>query len=153
MVRNRSVKFLVLHTVFASLSLRGQDGVSPIALTKPAPFLGYVNQYFEHTPLTPRAFIAPFATTLPTVEAALGFLLVVGLLTRFSQIAGGPTMTALVFGANLAQDSNNAGLQLIYCFIFYYLLAHRSELNAVSFDALRGRSRCERFVLGLTEPG
>ena len=88
----------------------------------------------------PRVLLVPFATVLPPIEATLGLLLLVGFLTRFSLIAGGLTMTALVFGTNLAQDWNNAGLQLIYCFIFYYLLAHRRELNTLSFDALRGRS-------------
>jgi len=109
-------------------------------LTDHAKFLGYVNQYFEHTPLMPRVLLVPFATVLPPLEATLGLLLLVGFLTRFSLIAGGLTMTAIVFGTNLAQDWNNAGPQLIYCFIFYYLLAHRRELNTLSFDALRGRS-------------
>jgi len=109
-------------------------------LTDHAKFVGYVNQYFEHTPLMPRAFLVPFATVLPPVEAALGCLLVVGFLTRSSLIFGGLTMTALVFGTNLAQDWNNAGLQLIYCFMFYYLLAHRSELNAISLDGWRRAS-------------
>jgi len=106
-------------------------------LTDHAKFVGYVNQYFEHTPLMPRVFLVPFATVLPPIEAALGCMLVVGFLTRFSLIFGGLTMTALVFGTNLAQDWNNAGLQLIYCFMFYYLLAHRSEQNAISVDRWR----------------
>jgi thiosulfate dehydrogenase (quinone) large subunit len=88
----------------------------------------------------PRAFLVPFAVILPPVEAALGCLLLVGLWTRYSLIFGGVTMTALVFGTNLAQDWNNAGLQLIYCFMFYYLLAHRSKLNAISLDGWRRAS-------------
>jgi hypothetical protein len=44
----------------------------------------------------------------------------------------------LVVGTNLAQDWNVAGLQLIYCFIYYYLLAHRRDLNRVSLDAWIG---------------
>jgi hypothetical protein len=48
-------------------------------------------------------------------------------------------MLVLVFGTNLAQDWNVAGLQLIYCFLYYYLLAHR-EWNTLSVDArLLGR--------------
>jgi thiosulfate dehydrogenase [quinone] large subunit len=109
-------------------------------LTDHAKFVAYVNQYFEHTPLMPRAFLVPFATVLPPVEAALGCLLVVGFLTRSSLIFGGLTMTALVFGTNLAQDWNNAGLQLIYCFMFYYLLVHRRDLNAISLDGWRRAS-------------
>lgn len=133
-------------TVIAYTILRISFGVNFMLhglsrlLTDHAKFLGYVNQYFEHTPLIPRALLVPFATVLPWVEAMLGFLLLVGLLTRFSLIAGGMSMTALVFGTNLAQDWNNAGLQLIYCFMFYYLLAHRSELNAISLDGWRRAS-------------
>ena len=101
-----------------------------------AGFLAYVNHYFEHTPLMPAWFLTAFATALPPVEAALGFLLLLGLATRFALIAGGLVMAALVFGTNLAQDWNVAGLQLIYCFLYYYLLAHR-ELNRISLDGLR----------------
>ena len=53
-------------------------------------------------------------------------------------IAGALVLTALVFGTNLAQDWNVAGLQLIYAFLYYYLLVHR-ERNAVSIDGIRGR--------------
>jgi len=114
-------------------------GVSRL-LADHANFVAYVNHYFEHTPLMPRAALVAFTAVLPPVEATLGLLLVVGLATRFSLVAGGLTMTALVFGTNLAQDWNNAGLQLIYCFIFCYLLVHRDLLNTLSFDAWRGRS-------------
>jgi thiosulfate dehydrogenase (quinone) large subunit len=68
------------------------------------------------------------------VETALGLLLLLGLFTRFALIAGALVMTALVFGTNLAQDWNVAGLQLIYCFLYYYLLAHRREKNLWSLD-------------------
>jgi thiosulfate dehydrogenase [quinone] large subunit len=99
-----------------------------------AGFLAYLNHYFEHTPLMPKTFLPIFGTLLPPVEAALGLLLVLGLATRFALIAGALVMLVLVFGTNLAQDWNVAGLQLIYCFLYYYLLAHR-EWNAVSVDA------------------
>jgi thiosulfate dehydrogenase [quinone] large subunit len=111
-------------------------GVSRL-LADHAIFEAYVNHYFEHTPLMPKAAIVAFAAILPPVEATLGLLLVIGLATRSSLIVGGLTMTALVFGTNLAQDWNNAGLQLIYCFIFCYLLMHRGTLNTLSFDAWR----------------
>jgi hypothetical protein len=43
----------------------------------------------------------------------------------------------LVVGTNLAQDWNVAGLQLIYCFIYYFLLVHR-EQNVLSLDTWWG---------------
>ena len=103
-----------------------------------AAFLAYLTHYFEKTPLVPASFLPIFATLLPPVETGLGLLLLLGVGTRFSLIAGSLVMAALVFGTNLAQDWNVAGLQLIYCFIYYYLLAHRRELNRISLDALIG---------------
>jgi thiosulfate dehydrogenase [quinone] large subunit len=97
-------------------------------------FLTYLNHYFEHTPLISKSLLPVFGAVLPPVETALGLLLLVGLFTRFALIAGGLVMTALVFGTNLAQDWNVAGLQLIYCFLYYYLLAHRRESNVLSLD-------------------
>jgi hypothetical protein len=57
--------------------------------------------------------------------------------TRFALIAGALVLTVLVIGTNLAQDWEVAGLQLIYAFIYYYLLA-RLDLNAFSLDRWRG---------------
>lgn len=111
---------ILLHG--ASRLLAGQAG-----------FLAYLNHYFEHTPLMPKSMLPVFGTVLPPVEAALGLLLVLGLATRFALIAGALVMLVLVFGTNLAQDWNVAGLQLIYCFLYYYLLAHR-EWNVLSVD-------------------
>ena len=102
-----------------------------------AAFLGYLSHYFEKTPLIPASFLPIFATVLPPVEATLGLLLLVGLATRFSLIAGGLVMAALVVGTNLAQDWNVAGLQLIYCLLYYQLLVRRRELNRLSIDAWR----------------
>src|ERR1700688_4934205 len=77
-----------------------------------AAFLGYLNHYFEKTPLIPAGFLPVFATVLPPVEGTLGLLLLLGLATRFSLIGGGLVVTALAIGTNLAQDWNVAGLQL-----------------------------------------
>ena len=111
-------------------------GVSRL-LAGHAAFLGYLSHYFEKTPLIPASFLPIFATVLPPVEATLGLLLLVGLATRFSLIAGGLVMAALVVGTNLAQDWNVAGLQLIYCLLYYHLLVRRRELNRLSIDAWR----------------
>jgi hypothetical protein len=46
-------------------------------------------------------------------------------------------MTVLVVGTNLAQDWLVAGLQLPYCFIYYYLLIHL-EQNSISLDSMLG---------------
>jgi thiosulfate dehydrogenase [quinone] large subunit len=102
-----------------------------------AAFLGYLNHYFEKAPLIPASMLPVFARVLPPVETALGILLVLGLWTRFALIAGALAITVLAIGTNLAQDWTVAGLQLIYAFIYYYLLVHR-ELNSVSVDGMMG---------------
>jgi thiosulfate dehydrogenase [quinone] large subunit len=103
-----------------------------------AAFLAYLTHYFEKTPAVPASLLPAFATVLPLVETGLGVLLLMGLWTRFALIAGGLVMTGLVIGTNLAQDWNVAGLQLIYAFLYYYLLVHRDQ-NAVSVDAILSR--------------
>ena len=72
------------------------------------------------------------ALTILTLSFTLLLLLGVG--TRFSLIVGSLVLAALVVGTNLAQDWNVAGLQLIYCFLYYYLLAHRRKMNLWSLD-------------------
>jgi thiosulfate dehydrogenase (quinone) large subunit len=101
-------------------------------------FLAYLTHYFEKTPLVPASLLPAFAWVLPPVETALGLLLVFGLWTRFALIAGALVLAMLVVGTNLAQDWNVAGLQLIYAFLYYYLLVHRDG-NAVSIDGILSR--------------
>ena len=112
-------------------------GVSRL-LVGHAGFLAYLNHYFEKTPLVPASLLPAFAWVLPPVETVLGLLLVLGLFTRFALVAGGLVLTALVIGTNLAQDWNVAGLQLIYAFLYYYLLVHRDR-NTVSIDGIMSR--------------
>jgi len=103
-----------------------------------AAFLAYLTHYFEKTPEVPATLLPLFARTLPFAEAGIGLLLVLGLWTRFALIAGALVMTGLVIGSNLAQDWTIAGLQLIYVFIYYYLLAHRDK-NTFSLDGVLNR--------------
>jgi thiosulfate dehydrogenase [quinone] large subunit len=114
-------------------------GVSRL-LAGQAAFLAYLNHYFEKAPLMPAGILPVFAAVLPPVETALGALLILGLATRFSLIAGSIVLAGLVFGTNLAQDWLVSGLQLIYCIIYYFLLAHRNELNGLSVDGWRQKS-------------
>ena len=96
--------------------------------------------YFEKDPMIPQSSLPMFAAVLPWVEGILGALLVVGLFSRFTMIAGSLVMAGLVFGTNMAQDWKVAGLQLIYCFIYYFLLARREELNKYSIDGMMGKN-------------
>ncbi len=103
-----------------------------------AAFLAYLNHYFEKAHGIPMSTLPAFASVLPWVETGLGLLLLLGLATRFALIAGAIVITCLVIGTNLAQDWLVSGLQLIYAFLYYYLLAHLAE-NRISFDAMLKR--------------
>ncbi len=102
-----------------------------------AAFLAYLNHYFEHAKVVPLGTLPAFAYVLPWLETGFGLLLMLGLATRFALIGGAIVITCLVIGTNLAQDWLVSGLQLIYAFLYYYLLAHIAE-NRISVDAMMG---------------
>lgn len=132
---NASLAYAILRLSFgANIFLHGVSRL----LGGRAAFLAYLNHYFEHTPLIPHGMLPVFGIVQPWVETILGALLVLGLATRFALIAGALVMTVLVIGTNLSQDWTVAGLQLIYCFLYYYLLAHLDQ-NSFALDRLGRR--------------
>ncbi len=129
---NPNVAYALLRLCFgANIMLHGLSRV----LNGRAVFLAYLGHYFEHAHLIPSGILPVFSAVLPWAETIVGLLVFLGLASRFAFIAGALVMLVLVIGTNLAQDWTVAGLQLIYCFIYYYLLAHL-EQNALSIDGL-----------------
>jgi len=127
------IAYTILRVSFgANIMLHG---VSRIVMGHAA-FLAYLTHYFEKASYVPVGMLSLFATVQPWVELILGLLLMVGLATRFSLIAGGLVILSLVIGTNLAQDWLVSGLQLIYAFLYYYLLAHLDQ-NRYSIDGMR----------------
>ena len=127
------IAYTILRVSFgANIMLHG---VSRIVMGHAA-FLAYLTHYFEKASYVPVGMLSIFATVQPWVELILGLLLMVGLATRFSLIAGGLVILSLVIGTNLAQDWLVSGLQLIYAFLYYYLLAHLDQ-NRYSIDGMR----------------
>lgn len=127
------IAYTILRVSFgANIMLHG---VSRIYMGHAA-FLAYLTHYFEKVSYFPVGMLSLFATVQPWVELILGLLLTIGLLTRFSLIAGGLVILSLVIGTNLAQDWLVSGLQLIYAFLYYYLLVHVDQ-NRFSIDGLR----------------
>lgn len=128
------IAYTILRLSFgANILLHGLSRV----LNGRAAFLAYLTHYFEHAHLIPQSMLPIFAAVLPWVETTLGLLLILGLFSRFTLIVGALVLTVLVVGTNLAQDWLVAGLQLPYCFIYYYLLIHL-EQNRMSLDAMWG---------------
>jgi thiosulfate dehydrogenase (quinone) large subunit len=79
-----------------------------------------------------------FGLTLPFIEAAIGFLLTLGLLTRSALIVGALLMTSLVFGTTLREQFIIVGIQLIFATI-YFILIYNLRYNRLSLDHLLGR--------------
>jgi thiosulfate dehydrogenase [quinone] large subunit len=131
---NTAIAYAILRLAFGANILL--HGLSRLLNGQPA-FLAYLTKYFEHAHLIPSSMLPLFATVLPWVETILGVLLVLGLFSRFTLIIGALVLTVLVVGTNLAQDWLVAGLQLPYCFIYYYLLIHL-EQNTLSLDTMFG---------------
>jgi thiosulfate dehydrogenase [quinone] large subunit len=131
---NTVIAYTILRLSFGANILL--HGLSRILNGRPA-FLTYLTHYFEHAHLISPGMLPVFGAVLPWVETTLGLLLMLGLFSRFTLIAGALVMTALVIGTNLAQDWLVSGLQLPYCFIYYYLLIHL-EQNSMSLDAWMG---------------
>ncbi len=102
-----------------------------------AAFLAYLSQQMAKAPL-PKSILPPFAATLPWVEGTVGLLLLLGLFTRFALVAGSLVMIVLMVGITLAQNWDVAGIQLIYCAIYFVLLTHCGR-NFYSLDTLIGR--------------
>jgi thiosulfate dehydrogenase [quinone] large subunit len=131
---NTVIAYTILRLSFGANILL--HGLSRILNGRPA-FLAYLTHYFEHAHLIPPGMLPVFGAVLPWVETALGLLLILGLFSRFTLIVGALVLTALVIGTNLAQDWLVSGLQIPYCFIYYYLLVHL-EQNTMSLDAWMG---------------
>ncbi len=86
-----------------------------------------------HGTFLPEFMVRPFALTVPPVEAVLGALLCLGLFTRWTLIAGGLWMTALVFGTTIRQDYPAVAIQLLYAFLFFALQVWQPS-NRISLD-------------------
>jgi thiosulfate dehydrogenase (quinone) large subunit len=88
-----------------------------------------------HDTFLPAFLVRPFALCTPPVELVLGVLLCLGLFTRWTLIAGGLWMLALVFGTTVRSDYPTVAIQLLYTLLFFVLQVGES-LNRISLDAL-----------------
>jgi thiosulfate dehydrogenase (quinone) large subunit len=77
-----------------------------------------------------------FGLALPFLETAIGLLLIVGLWTRWTLVAGGLLITALVFGMARRSDWEALSIQMLYAIIYDLLLAARTY-GYFALDMLR----------------
>lgn len=75
---------------------------------------------------------------VPPVELIIGILLIFGLTTRGVLIAGFILMMVLQGGVTILKQWDTAASQLIYCLVFFLLLAG-ARWNTFSLDSVRSR--------------
>jgi len=126
--------FLLRVTIGTNIFMHGFSRI----LAGPSHFADALVATFRHTPL-PSGFVRLFALTLPCAESVVGLLVVMGVGTRLTFVAGSLLILTLTFGATLNQDWDSAGLQLIYAAVYASLLAFRHH-NTFSIDALLERN-------------
>lgn len=122
--------FFLRFTLGISIFIHGA-----VRLPKIQEFAAGLVTQFANTPL-PAFLVRPFAMGLTVEEVVTGFLLMIGLWTRWALIIGALTMAALVFGTALRSDWPTVAIQLLYAAIYAVLLAMR-EYNGVAVDALK----------------
>lgn len=110
-------------------------------------FVAKIVKDFQGT-ILPQFSVSIFAWSLPPIEALVGFLLIIGLYTRFATIAGAVVIAVLVFGTSLKQNWNVVGIQMAYALIYYFLILNlqhdrysldhwikkRKQMNKIGFD-------------------
>jgi thiosulfate dehydrogenase [quinone] large subunit len=111
-------------------------GISRI-IAGPGEFAAKLVMQFEHAPL-PAWSVWGFALILPSIEALLGLLLLLGLRTRATLIAASLLIAILTFGSALLQDWSITATQLTYAAVYAALLFLR-RYNGWSLDALLTR--------------
>jgi thiosulfate dehydrogenase (quinone) large subunit len=90
--------------------------------------------------ILPALMVHLFGLTLPFIEALVGCLLIIGLLTRVALVAGALLIAALVFGMTLREQFIIVGIQLIYAAI-YFVLIFNLRHNSISLDRLLFRRK------------
>lgn len=95
-------------------------------------FIESMESSFKKTFL-PRFLIESFVWILPPVEALIGLLLILGLMTRFAAISGAVLMALFVFGTGLIQNWSVMASQMIYSAI-YFILIFNMRYNFQSVD-------------------
>ena len=110
--------FLLLRLAIAA----SMFGHGLVRLPKLNGFSQWMVSSFEKS-ILPSALVIPFSYALPIAEFAIGLLLLIGLFTRVSLIAGGIVMIALILGTTLIENWEALTSQLVHADFFAVLLS------------------------------
>jgi thiosulfate dehydrogenase [quinone] large subunit len=110
--------FLLLRLAIAA----SMFGHGLVRLPKLNGFSQWMVSSFEKS-ILPSALVIPFSYALSIAEFAIGLLLLIGLFTRVSLIAGGIVMIALILGTTLIENWEALTSQLVHAAFFAVLLS------------------------------
>lgn len=85
----------------------------------------------------PELLVRPFGYFIPIAEFTIGLLLLLGLFTRKSLIAGAVLMLLLMLGTTFIENWNALPSQMIHLAFFAILLIYVDEYNRYSLDVRR----------------
>lgn len=125
-----TTSFLLLRLAIA-ISMFGHGLVR---LPKLTTFSNWMVGSFEKSML-PKILVTPFSYILPIAEFTIGLLLLFGLFTKPSLVAGGVVMLALLFGTAMIENWEAVPSQLIHI-AFFALLLQFIDSNSWAIDLL-----------------
>lgn len=125
-----TTSFLLLRLAIA-ISVFGHGLVR---LPKLTTFSNWMVGSFENSML-PKFIVTPFSYILPIAEFTIGLLLLLGLFTKPSLIAGGFVMLVLLFGTAMIENWEAVPSQLIHI-AFFALLLQFIDSNSWAIDLL-----------------
>lgn len=125
-----TTSFLLLRLAIA-ISMFGHGLVR---LPKLTTFSNWMVGSFEKSML-PKILVTPFSYILPIAEFTIGLLLLFGLFTKPSLVAGGIVMLALLFGTAMIENWEAVPSQLIHI-AFFALLLQFIDSNSWAIDLL-----------------
>ena len=125
---NNDITFLLLRLGIAiSFFCHGL-----VRLPKLAKFSSGIIKTFEDS-MIPNIMVIPFSYILPIAEFSIGLLLILGLFTKQSLIAGSIVMLLLIFGTTMIENFDALSSQLIHLTFFAVLLSYL-QYNNYSVD-------------------
>lgn len=127
-MENNTIAFVLLRLAVGA----SMFGHGLVRLPKLNGFSHWMTASFEKSML-PGALVVPFSYILPIAEFVIGLLLIFGLFTRLSLIAGAVVMIMLILGTTLIEDWGALPSQMIHAAFFAVLLVF-IKYNSFALD-------------------
>lgn len=83
----------------------------------------------------PQNLVQVFGNVLPFVELVIRLMLIIGYKTKWANWAGATLIITLLFGSSTIENWEAMGTQMVYAFMFYFLIAKQQD-NIYSLDKI-----------------